>query len=184
MFASYNVCWKWTVVSERPTLLRQSFTFDSNFSFFNQSASTVEAPCFWPTIKNSILTICYIICPKLQVFDSHLPTPEIYDQLMSIKQKRKLWTPICVRWNNMSMQGTRGGKLSVWATVCSLFATIQGKTVKGRTALRLYNSCHCPCVRQHIGLQVLQNNGSWMFILRVKTLSVQDCHCQNQEEEK
>ena len=34
------------------------------------------------------------------------------------------------------MQGTRGGKLSAWATVCSLFSTIQGKTVKGRMALR------------------------------------------------
>ena len=83
--------------------------------------------------------------------------------------------------------GTRVGKLLVWATVFSVFTTIQGKTMvkpfSGQNAQRLYNSCnHCPWARpaqvawsgcsKTVGLQVLQNSGSQMFMLRVKTMSV------------
>ena len=38
------------------------------------------------------------------------------------------------------------------------------------------SSCTCAKSRQLARLQVLQNHGSWMFMLRVKTLSARDCH--------
>ena len=76
--------------------------------------------------------------------------------------------------NCLAVRGTRAGNTSAWATVLSVFLTIQGKAmakpfqqVSGKIALKLYNSYnHCPRTRPaHVGkswlqapLQVLQNS--------------------------
>ena len=57
----------------------------------------------------------------------------------------------------------------------------------GQSAPRLYNRCNlCPCAGPHMWasaavarVQVLQNSGSWMVVLRFTTLSARDSQWRN-----
>ena len=113
----------------------------------------------------------------------HLPPKTQYLNLKIIELRRWAWPVL----------GMRFEKPSSMTFVCQVFSTIQGKTKAKHCFFILPWGSTIAVITStrpaHVAesgplalLQVLQNSGSLMFMLRVKTLSARDRHWRNSRE--
>ena len=121
-------------------------------------------------------------------------TSEFIYEFMYMKNIVKSYLNSCVPRFQMTVLGMSFRKVSYEDFVCSVFSGNQEKTkpltrrsVSSKTP-RLYNCSNlCPCARPaHVGelralarVQVFQNSGSQMVVLRFTTLSARDLHWRN-----